>query len=107
MGLAYANIQLQNGDDVSCFRRGLIAENDIYQVEIRVLVNKNSVLPTINESIRQALNLPIIATRNIKFSNEKYQKLPIVGSMIVKYLDRWSLTNAILLPDDQEPLLCE
>ena len=105
MGLTYANIQLQNGGDFSDYLQGRISETDIRRIDICVVVNNNSVLPTINESTRKALGLPIIEIRNYQFRDGKYQKLPVVGSIIVKYLDRWSLTNAILVPDSQLLLL--
>jgi hypothetical protein len=105
MKKTYATVLLQNGIDISDFRNGRISENQIHQLEVKVVANSISVLPAINENIRQVLNLPIVEMRQIQFLDRTVHTLPIVSSIIVKYFDRFSWTNAIVLPDDQEPLL--
>jgi clan AA aspartic protease len=105
MGLTYATIQLQNGDDVSDYNRKRIGEDEIRQVEISALVDTGSVMMVINESIRAALDLPIIGKRPSQLADGTRLELPVVGSIMIKYLDRWCITSALLLPDDEEPLL--
>lgn len=105
MGLTYANITLQNGGDAEDFRRNMIGEDEIRQVEILALVDTGSIQLAINESIREALGLTIIGKRLSMLADGTRLELPVVGSIVVKYLDRWSITTALILPDDQEPLL--
>ena len=105
MGLTYANIQLQNGDDAADFRRGRIGEDEVRQIEVNALVDTGSVQLAINESLREALGLEIIGMRPSQLADGTRLTLPVVGSIVVKYLDRWSITTALVLPDDQEPLL--
>ena len=105
MGLTYANIQLQNGGDAEDFRRGRIDEDEIRQIEVHALVDTGSVQLAINESLREFLGLPIIGMRTSQLADGTCLELPVVGSIVVKYLDRWSITTALILPDDQEPLL--
>ena len=105
MGLTYANIQLQNGGDAEDFRRGRIGEDEIRQIEVNALVDTGSVQLAINESLREALGLEIIGMRPSQLADGTRLTLPVVGSIVVKYLDRWSITTALVLPDDQEPLL--
>ena len=105
MGLTYANITLQNGGDAEDFRRNMIGEDEIRQVEIHALVDTGSIQLAINESIREALGLTIIGKRLSMLADGTRLELPVVGSIVVKYLDRWSITTALILPDDQEPLL--
>lgn len=105
MGLTYANITLQNGGDAEDFRRNMIGEDEIRQVEIHALVDTGSIQLAINESIREALGLTIIGKRPSMLADGTRLELPVVGSIVVKYLDRWSITTALILPDDQEPLL--
>ena len=40
-----------------------------------------------------------------QLANGLIVELEVVGPVIVRYLDRDCSTNAIVLPDDQEPLL--
>jgi clan AA aspartic protease len=105
MGLTYANIQLQNGADIEDFRRGRIGEDEIQQLEVHALVDTGSIMLAINQSIADSLGLSIVGHRTSQLADGTRLNLPLVGGIIVRYMDRWSLTNALLLPDDQEPLL--
>jgi clan AA aspartic protease len=105
MGLTYANIQLQNNADIEFFRRGKMGEDEIHHMEINALVDTGSIMLAINEPIRAALDLPIIGKRVSQLADGTRIELSVVGSIMVRYLDRWCITSALLLPDDQEPLL--
>ena len=105
MGLTYANIQIQNGDDAADFRRHRIGEDEVRQMDIHALVDTGSVSMAINETIRQALGLEIIGHRPSLLADGTRLNLPVVGFIVVRYLDRWSITTALVLPDDEEPLL--
>jgi predicted aspartyl protease len=105
MGLTYANIQLQNGADIEDFRRGRIGEDEIQQLEVHSLVDTGSIMLAINQTIADSLGLSVVGHRTSQLADGTRLNLPVVGGIIVRYLDRWSLTNALLLPDDQEPLL--
>jgi predicted aspartyl protease len=105
MGLTYANIQLQNGADIEDFRRGRIGEDEIQQLEVCALVDTGSVQLAINQTIADALGLSVIGMRPSQLADGTRLQLPVVGSIVVKYLDRWSITTALVLPFDQEPLL--
>lgn len=105
MGLTYANIQLQNGADIEDFRRSRIGEDEIQQLEVHALVDTGSIMLAINQTIADSLGLSVVGHRTSQLADGTRLNLPVVGGIIVRYLDRWSLTNALLLPDDQEPLL--
>lgn len=105
MGLTYANIELVNAGDISAFKRGYIGENEIRQITVKMKVERKSVMLCINKSMQQVLSLPFCYKRYLQLGNEGIIQLDVVGPVIVRYLDRDSMTNAILLPDDQEPLL--
>ena len=105
MGLTYVNIKLQNGGDAEDYRRGRIGEDEIREIDVQVLVDTGAVTMVINESIREALGLQIIGHRPSQLADGTRVQLPVVGSVVVRYLDRWSITTALVLPDDEEPLL--
>lgn len=105
MGLTYANIRLENGGDAEDFRRNRIGEDEIRQVEVNALVDTGCVTMAINESIREALGLEIIGYRPSQLADGTRVELPVVGSIVVRYMDRWSITTALVLPDDEEALL--
>jgi clan AA aspartic protease len=105
MGLTYANIELVNADDLAFVRKGIIGEDEIRQMTIRTMVDTGSIMLCINEVIKDALGLPYFGTRRSQLANGHVLDLEVVGPIIVRYLDRDCSTNAIVLPDDQEPLL--
>ena len=105
MGLTYANIELLNGSDVEMQRRNYMAEEDVRQIEINMLVDSGAIMLTINEEIVQALGLSIIDHRPSQLADGKRLELPVAGSIVVRFEGRFCTTNALVLPDDNEPLL--
>ena len=104
MGLTYANIELVNGDDFTDARRGRIGEDEVRNMTIYAMVDTGSIMLCINETIKEALGLLHFGTRRSQLANGQIVELEVVGPVIVRYLDRDCSTNAIVLPDDQEPL---
>ena len=105
MGLTYANIELVNGDDFTDARRGRIGEDEVRQLTVHTMVDTGSIMLCINDTIKEALGLLHFGTRRSQLANGLIVELEVVGPVIVRYLDRDCSTNAIVLPDDQEPLL--
>lgn len=105
MGLAYANIDIQNGEDVAVFHRGIIGEDEIRQINVHMMVDTGSVMLALNEEIRCALGLEIIDHRPSQLADGTRTKLPVVGPVVVRFAGRFCTTNALVLPDDSEPLL--
>lgn len=105
MGLTYANIELVNNADAEDFRRKRIGEDEIRQITVHAMVDTGSIMLCINETIKDALGLDIIGKRRSQLANGLILELDVVGPVIVRYLDRDCVTRALLLPDDQEPLL--
>ena len=105
MGLTYANIELLNGGDVEMQRRNYMSEDEIRQVEVNMLVDSSALMLVINEEIRQALGLSIIDHRPSQLADGTRLELPVAGSIIVRFEGRFCTTNALVLPEDREPLL--
>lgn len=105
MGIVYANIELLNGDDVALHRRKFISDEDIRCVNLNMMVDSGAIMLTINEEIREALGLSIIDHRLSQLADGTRLMLPVAGSIEVRYEGRFCTTNALVLPDDQEPLL--
>ncbi len=105
MGLTYANIELRNADDLAFVRKGMIGEDEVREITVQMMVDTGSIMLCINEEIKNALGLPHFGTRRSQLANGQVLEFEVVGPVIVRYLDRDCSTNAIVLPDDQEPLL--
>ena len=105
MGLTYANIELLNGGDVEMQRRNYMGADEIRQIEVNMLVDSDALMLVINEDIRQALGLDIIDHRPSQLADGTRLELPVAGSIVVRFEGRFCTTNALVLPDDKEPLL--
>ena len=105
MGLTYANIELRNAGDIEMVRRGYIGQDEIRNIEVLAMVDTGSIMLCINESLQEVLGLPFFNKRRSQLADGTIIELTVVGPVIVRYLDRECSTNAILLPNDQEPLL--
>jgi hypothetical protein len=105
MGIVYANIELLNGGDVALNRRKYIQKEQIRKVNVNILVDSRLMMLSINEEIRQALGLEIIDHRVSQLADGRRIELPVAGSIEVRYEGRFCTTNALVLPDDTEPLL--
>ena len=60
IGLVYAEIQLTSLDDIALHRRGFLEEGKIKKVNVTALVDTGAYMLTINDKIRNQLNLPLI-----------------------------------------------
>ena len=105
MGLTYANIELRNGGDIVLNRRKYIGEDEIRQMTINMMVDSGAIMLTINEEIREALGLDIIDHRPSQLADGTRLSLPVAGPIEVRYGGRFCTTNALVLPEDNEPLL--
>jgi clan AA aspartic protease len=105
MGMVYANIELRNGGDIELSRRKYIAEEDVRHININMMVDSGAIMLAINEEIREALGLAIIDHRSSQLADGTRLNLPVAGSIEVRYQGRFCTTNALVLPEDTEPLL--
>jgi clan AA aspartic protease len=105
MGLTYADIELVNAYDEEQARRGKIGEEEIRKITIRTMVDTGALMLCINEDIQEFLGLPFRKKRRSQTADGRILELDVVGPVIVRYLDRDCSTNAIILPNSQEPLL--
>jgi clan AA aspartic protease len=105
MGLTYANIELVNQTDAEDYRRKYIGEDEVRQITVHAMVDTGSIMLCINDTIKEALGLDVIGKRRSQLANGLILELDVVGPVVVRYLDRDCVTRALILPDDQEPLL--
>jgi clan AA aspartic protease len=105
MGMVYANIELINGDDVVLHRKKYIGADEIRQMTINMMVDTGAIMLTINQEIVDALGLTIVDHRVSQLADGRRIELPVAGSIEVHYEGRFCTTNALVLPDDNEPLL--
>ena len=105
MGLVYADIELINGDDLALVRRHIIGEEEIKRMHLNLLVDTGSYMLCINESIQEQLQFPVVEKRKAQLANSNIVELDVVSNVELKFKNRRTICNAMVLPGDSEPLL--
>ena len=104
MGLVYADIELINGEDMTLAKRNIIAEDEIKRLHVNALVNTGSYMLCINENIQEQLQLPIVEKRTGQ-ANGTIVEDHVVSHVELRFKNRRTMCNAMVLPGDNEVLL--
>ena len=105
MGLVYADIELINSEDIGLARRYVIGEEEIKRISLNMLVDTGAYNLCINESIQQQLDLPFVEKRKAQLANGHIEEYDVVGPIVLKFKNRQTVCNAMVLQGDSEPLL--
>ncbi len=105
MGLIYGDIELINGGDLELARRHYIGEDKIKRMHISALVDTGSYMLCINESIQAQLQFTIVEKRKAKTAEGRIVEYDIVSHVELKFKNRRTICNAMILPGNSEPLL--
>jgi clan AA aspartic protease len=105
MGLDYADIELINAGDIEMARRHIIGEDEIKRMHINALVDTGSHMLCINETIQEQLQFPVVEKRKAQLANSSVLECDVVSMVELKFKNRRTICNAMVLPGDSEPLL--
>jgi len=105
MGLVHAEVELINRDDLVLARKFIIGEEEIKRMRITMLVDTGSYMLAINESIQEQLQFPVVEKRKAELANGHIVECDVVASVELKFKNRRTNCNAIVLPGNSEPLL--
>jgi clan AA aspartic protease len=105
MGLVSANIELVNMEDEFLAEKHHIGKEEIRRMTVLAMVDTGAITLTINEQIQEALGLEIVGYRKSQMADGRYVDLPVTGPLKVIFEDRFCQTEALVLADENEPLL--
>ena len=105
MGLVYAEIDIISVDDIVLSRRGFLDESEIKRVNVTALVDSGAYMLSINENIKNQLDLPLIEKQFVTLADETTIEVEIVGPVEVRFENRRTTVDALVLPGDAEVLL--
>ncbi|HSK71949.1 MAG TPA: clan AA aspartic protease [Pyrinomonadaceae bacterium] len=105
MGLVYAEIDLISVDDMVLHRRGFLDKDKIKQVRVNALVDSGAYMLSINETVRAQLDLPFIEKQFGTLADETLIEVDVVGPVEIRFENRRTTVDAIVLPGDAEVLL--
>jgi clan AA aspartic protease len=104
MGLTYADIELINADDLALARNSFIGQEEVKRLRSNMLVDSGALNLCINESIQAQLQLPFLEKRVAELANGSREEYDLVGPVVVKFKNRQTVCNALVLQGDNEPL---
>jgi clan AA aspartic protease len=105
MGLVYADIELINGEDITLSRRNIIGEEEIKRMHINALVDTGSYMLCINQIIQEQMQFPVVEKRKAQTADHRIDECDVVSMVEVRFKNRRTMCNAMVLPGDCEPLL--
>jgi clan AA aspartic protease len=105
MGLVYADIELINSGDLEMARRYIIGDDEVKRITLNMLVDTGAYNLCINETIQQQLDLPFVEKRKAQLANGHIEEYDVVGPIVLKFKNRRTVCNAMVLQGDSEPLL--
>jgi clan AA aspartic protease len=106
-GLVYAEIELINAEELGLVRRHLLDPEEVKRIWVTALVDSGSYMLFINKSIQKQLQLPIVEKRKGQLANGAIQEFDVVTGVELKFKNRRTICNTIVLPGDSEVLLGE
>lgn len=105
MGMVYADVELINGRDLIKAEDGELPEEQVRRMPVRILADSGCGTLAINENIRAQLGLPRRERRTMQMADETVVTLDVVGPVEVRFENRRTNLDAVVLPGDAEPLL--
>jgi clan AA aspartic protease len=105
MGLIYADVELINSEDLGLARRYMIGEEEVKRMNVNILVDTGAYNLCINETIQEQLDLPFVEKRKAQLANGHVEEYNVVGPIVLKFKNRRTVCNAMVLQGDSEPLL--
>ena len=105
MGLVYADIELVNLADETLSEDGYLTKEQVRSMPIKIMADSGAIRLTINEEIRSKLGLRQRSAMTVALADGTTRLLPIAGPVRIKFKERDCVTDAFVLPGNEEPLL--
>ena len=100
-----AEITLRNVEDEFRVKEGHIKEEEIRQVTVEALVDTHAWTLVINEALREKLGLDVTETEPATLADGTMVAYNVAGPIEVKWKNRRTICEALVLPDIEDVLL--
>jgi len=105
MGHVYANLELINGIDLELFYAGKLDEDSVRKVNVKAMVDTGAWTLAINEEIQGQLNLRVKKKSPATLADGSILDLDVVGPVEIRFKNRQTNVDAVVLPGNSEVLL--
>jgi clan AA aspartic protease len=101
----YAVIKLTNADDLALSKRHFLEKEAVRTMTIKALVDSGAYMMAINETIKAQLGLEVSDHQSARLADGSVIQLDVVGPIEVRFANRRTVCEAVVLPGDAEVLL--
>ena len=105
MGLVFADIELLRGDDLAFVRGGYMTDDKIHRCTVRAMVDSGATMLSIPAYVRDHLQLEKISEIEAELADGSAQTYEIVGPIEVRFANRRTIVEALVLPNSTKTLL--
>ncbi len=105
MGLVYADIELTNLADETLCEDGYLPLDKVRKMPVKIMADSGAIRLTINEEIRSKLGLRKRTSMDVLLADGTKRTLEVAGPVKIKFKERDCITDAFVLPNNEEPLL--
>ena len=105
MGLVYATIELFNYADETLCEDGYLPKEKVRNMTINAMADSGAIRLSINETIKTQLGLRVRQQLDISLADGTKRKLDVAGPVRLRFRDRDCITDAFVLPGNEEPLI--
>ena len=105
MGLVYADIRLTNSDDLALVRRKLLDPASVRSMVVNANADSGAAMLCVNEQVATQLELSVLGKQSAQMADGGVRELDVVGPVEVRFENRYTHCNALVLPGDNQVLL--
>lgn len=98
-------VEIINANDTSLLTAGYIKESEVRQMKVEVMVDTGAYMICINEELKNQLGLEINDRQEGVLANGDRHLFDIAGPIEIRIHNRRTISEAIVLPGNAEPLL--
>jgi clan AA aspartic protease len=105
MGLTYTEVELLRADDLALERAGYLSADQVNRIRVLTLVDSGADLLTLSRSLSQRLKLAKVDEVDAELANGDVMRADVVGPVEVRFQNRKTVVNAIVVEADTDVLL--
>jgi len=104
-GLVYASIEFFNYADEALCEYGYWPKEKVRNLTVNTMADSGAIRLSINETIKMQLGLRVRQQLDVTLADGTKRKLDVAGPVRLRFKERECLTDAFVLPGDEEPLI--
>ena len=105
MGIFRQEVEIINANDTALLKAGYIKESEVRQMKVKMMVDTGAYMICINEELKNQLGLEINDRQEGVLTNGDRHLFDIAGPIEIRIHNRRTISEAIVLPGNAEPLL--